>query len=253
MADLRAGQDVAVAPGDHLNVPPRTLAEASIQGLVRYPGSYPIEEGVTTLRELVALAGGLEPDADVRAAFLERRKSLGFKEDGRVSDLDFFDRTYLRASTSANRLVVDVAAALQQGGEEIVLYDEDRVVFPRDEGTVFVTGNVPQPGYVRYAEGQPASYYIERAGGQGPMSSGVYVFEEGTGQMRRGKNTAVRAGDTIFVNRESVAENPEVAALLITEESSRRQARILTVQTAITSITAALSIIATLKSFGAFD
>ncbi|NBC16186.1 MAG: hypothetical protein GVY18_02595, partial [Bacteroidetes bacterium] len=63
----------------------------------------------------------------------------------------------------------------------------------------------------------------------------------------------VRPGDTIFIDREDIAESPEIASLLITEESSRRQARIMTTQTIISSITAAVSLIATLDRFGVFD
>ncbi len=253
VAALREGQRVPLAPGDHLNVLPRELAQAAIFGLVEYPGTYPIKAGKTTLRELVALAGGLKADADLNAAFLERRKSQAFKEDGRTSDLDFFSRAYLSSSNSANRIVANLRAALAEGGPDVVLYDQDRVVFPRSEGTVFVTGNVPQPGYVAFVEGQTARYYVDRAGGQGALSKGVYVFEDGTGQVRTGEGALVREGDTVFVNREDIAETPEVAALLLSDRNARRQARIMTTQTIVTSLTAAISIIATLKSFGAFD
>ncbi len=250
---LRSGQDVPLQPGDRLSVTAEELAEAAIYGLVEHPGTYPIRDGETTLRQLVETAGGLKPDADPSGAYLERRKSLAFKEDGRSSDLDFFSRVFLRSSSDANRVVVSLEEALRPGGPDVVLRDQDRVVFPRDEETVYVIGNVPQPGYVAYVDGQPAHYYIEQAGGQGPLTKGIYVFEEGTGKMSIGDQVVVRSGDTIFVDREDIAESPEIAQLLISDENSRRQARIMTTQTIITSLTAAISIIATLKSFGAFD
>ena len=161
-----------VQAGDHLNVLPEEIAQARIQGRVIYPGTFRIENGKTTLRELVEMAGGLKSDANLRAAFLEREKSLDFRESGRASDLDFFSRVYAQSfvDQKASRVIVDIEAALQPDDEDIVLYDGDRVVFPRDEGTVFVMGNVPQPGYVEYVEGQPARYYIDQAGGAGPES-----------------------------------------------------------------------------------
>ncbi len=243
VAALAAGEAVPLQPGDHLNVLPQEIAQAAINGLVAYPGTYRIEEGKTTLRELVEIAGGLQPEADLNAAFLERRKSMAFKEDGHTSDLDFFSRAYLRSSNSANRVIANIAAALDEGGPDIVLYDEDRVVFPRDEGTVFVTGNVPQPGYVAFVEGRTAGYYIAQAGGQGALSKGVYVFEDGTGRMRKGEQSIVREGDTVFVNREDIAESPEIAALLLSDRASKRQSRILTTQTIITGISAITGII----------
>ena len=235
----------AVQRGDHLSVLPEEIAQASVQGRIVYPGTYRIENGKTTLRELVELAGGLKPDANLRAAFLERRKSLDFRESGRTSDLDFFSRAYARsfATQQASRVIVDIEAALQSDGEDIVLYDEDRVVFPRNEGTVFVMGNVPQPGYVEYVEGQPARYYIDRAGGPGPESETIYVFEDGTGQIRIGPNSVVRSGDTVFIDRKAVAESPQIASLLLADRQARRQSRIQTTQVIIAGLTAITSII----------
>ncbi|HMB90772.1 MAG TPA: SLBB domain-containing protein [Rhodothermales bacterium] len=242
---MQTGESVPLQPGDRINVVPREIATAQINGLVEYPGTYPIEDGETTLSELIEMAGGLKPDADLKAAFLERRKSLTFKEEGQISDLNFFSRTYLANARGANRLVVNVQEALQPGGEDIVLYDQDLVVFPRDEGTVFITGNVAQPGYVPFVEGQDAAYYIAQAGGKGALSKGVYVFEEGTGQMRTGEESTVRTGDTVFVNREDVAASPEIAALLISDQNARRQARIARTQTIITGLTAITSVVTT--------
>ncbi|MFQ5568046.1 MAG: SLBB domain-containing protein [Rhodothermales bacterium] len=253
MTALRAGEIIPLQPGDFLNVLPEEIAEAAIQGRVQFPGTYRIEEGRTTLHALIEMAGGLKPDADVRGAFIERRKTLSFQESGRTSDLDFFSRAFLASSRQANRVVVNIEEALQNGGEQVVLYDGDRVIFPRDEATVYVTGNVPQPGYIAFVEGQTARYYIDQAGGAGPLTRGIYVFEGGTGQVRTGDTVPVRSGDTVFVDREDIADSPELAQLLISDRSSRRQSRMMTTQTVLASITAAISIIATLKSFGAFD
>ncbi len=245
----------AVQAGDHLNVLPEEIALARIQGRVIYPGTFRIENGKTTLRELVEMAGGLKPDANLRAAFLERRKSLNFQENNRATDLSFFSRAYAQsfAEQTENRVIVDIEAALQPGGQDIVLYDDDRVVFPRDEGTVFVMGNVPQPGYVEYVAGQPARYYINQAGGAGPDSQNIYVFEDGSGQIRIGENSQVQSGDTVFIDRKPVAESPQMAQLLLQERISRRQSRAITTQIIFGGITATVSILATLNSLGAFD
>ena len=238
-------ESLPVQAGDHLNVLPQEIALAAIQGRVQYPGTYTIENGRTTLRELVNLAGGLKPDANLRAAFLERRKSLDFRESGRASDLDFFSRVYAQSfiSQQEQRVIVDIEAALQPDGEDIVLYDEDRVVFPRDEGTVFVMGNVPRPGYVEYLSGQTARYYVDKAGGKGPEAKSVYIFEDGTGQIRVGEGLVVRSGDTVYVDREDVAESPEIAQLLLNDRNLRRQTRISTTQVIISGITAITSVI----------
>ena len=188
------------------------------------------------------MAGGLLPDANPRAAYIERRKSLAFKQTGAATDLDFFSRSFLQQSLGRNRVVVDLDAALAPGAPDIPVFDQDRVVFPRDEGTIFVTGNVPRAGYMDFVEGQTAGYYIDLAGGQGPLSTEVYIFTP-DGGMRTGEDVRVRLGDTIFVDREDIAETPEMATLLISDQSSKRQARIMRTQTIITGISAITSII----------
>lgn len=235
--------DAPLMPADRITVLTEETAVAYVNGWVEHPGPYPIQAGETTLRQLVEMAGGLRPDANVGAAFMTRGESAYFKGDGRTSDLDFFSRAYLRQSQQANRVVADVAAALRSPADDIVLYNGDRVVFPPDEGTVFVTGNVAQPGYVPYVPGQNAQYYIDLAGGQGADSRGVYVFEQNTGETLMGSNVPVVSGTTIFVDRRPVAESPEMASLLLSDQASRRQARIATTQTIITGISAITSII----------
>jgi protein involved in polysaccharide export with SLBB domain len=242
IAALTGGQDLPVQPRDHLNVSLYIQATARIQGMVVAPGTYPIVSGRTTLRELVAMAGGLTAEADLRAAFLERGRAQTFKTGGTVGDLDFFDLAYLQRSLGERRVVVDFEAALQPGTEEVVLYDGDRVVFPRDENTVYVTGNVAQPGWVEYEPGREARYYIDQAGGAGALTSGVILFEAGTGQVRTGERVEVRPGDTVFVNREDPAVSAETAGLLISDRASRRQARYLTTQSIISGVSALASI-----------
>ena len=238
-----ARADAPLQPADRISLLTEDSAIVYVNGWVEHPGPYPIRAGETTLRQVVEMAGGLRPDANVEAAFMTRGESSYFKGDGRTSDLDFFSRAYLHQSQQANRFVADVAAALRSEANDVVLYNGDRIVFPPDEGTVFVTGNVAQPGYVPYVPGQNAQYYIDLAGGIGAESRGVYVFEQNTGETLMGPNVPVVSGTTIFVDRRPIAESPEMASLLLSDQASRRQARIATTQTIITGISAITSII----------
>ena len=240
-----ADEPIALQAGDHLIVLTEEVAIARIQGRVAYPGSYNIVGGKTTLRELIEMAGGLKNDANLKAAFLERNKSLDFRESGRVSNLDFFSRDFARsfAANSATRVSVDIAAAMASDDESIVLYDGDKAVFPRDEHTAHVYGHVPQPGYVQIEEGQPASHYIDLVGGTGQDSQNIYVFDGSTGEVRVGAHVIVKSGDTVFVDRKDMAETPAMAQLLLGELQSKRQARIMTTQAIFTGLTAITSIV----------
>ncbi|MEZ4702134.1 MAG: SLBB domain-containing protein [Rhodothermales bacterium] len=236
---------VALQPGDHVNVVPHEIEQAAIYGFVQYPGTYPIRNGETTLRELLGTAGGLKPEASVRAAYIERRQSQTFKGTGQASDLDFFGRAYLQQSLRENKLSISLVDALSPDAPEVVLYSGDVVVFPRDEQTVYLTGNVVQPGYLPFVEGKTARYYIEQAGGKAPLSRGVYVLVAGTGEVLEDEGAIVRAGDTIFVNRDPISDNPEIQSLILTDQVSRRQTGIARTQTVITGITALVSVINT--------
>ena len=231
--------------GDHLNVENAERPKAAVYGLVEFPGSFPIENGQTTLRELLVMAGGLKPDANPAAAYLERRQSQASRPNADVSDLDFFERAYLQRSVSRNRVAVNIADALEPDAADIVLYGGDVLYFPRDEQTVHVAGNAVKPGYVPYVPGKTVSYYVDAAGGEGPLSTGIYVFDAGSGEIHTNGSAVVNPGDTVFINRESIADSPELQSLLITDQVSRRQARIATTQTIITGITALVSVINT--------
>lgn len=236
---------VLLMPGDHLNVKTEEYAQASVYGFVNFPGTFPIENAKTTLKELVSLAGGLKPEASVRSAYIERRQSQARKPNSETSDLDFFERTYFQRSLSKNNISINIESALEPDAEELLLYSGDVIVFPRDEQTIHVVGNALKPGYIPYTPGQTAAYYIELAGGEAPMTTGTYVFEAGSGKVYADKGAVLRPGDTIFINRESIANTPDLQALLITDEVSKRQTRIARTQTIITGITALVSVVNT--------
>ena len=236
--------DEQLSPGAIINISAEVRATAAVYGTVEFPGTYPIKSDGTTLKELIEMAGGLTDDANPEAAYVERKRSDLLKSDGRQSDLDFFGRTYLAIERRRNRVAVDVARNLS-GEEMFVLRSGDTVVFPPTEESVFVMGNVAQGGYVPFVEGETAQYYIDQVGGAGDETTGVYVFEISTGQYRQGAGTVVKEGDTIFVNRVPVMDSPELQSLLITQETSRRQIKLATVQTVITGISAIAAVVTT--------
>jgi len=204
-------------PGDHITVYERESAIA-VEGWINYPGEYRIEGGVTTLTELVALAGGLKEGANPNAAVLERTsidrlldapeiplppqeeaslRPIAVGADLAVQFTKGFQKSF--SGEIGSHVAVDIAGALTGSEEDIVLYDGDRLVFPRDEGTVLITGYVPQPGHVSFIPGMPASYYVNRAGGAGPATENIYVYGGSSGSVRRGAKEIVFPGDAIFV------------------------------------------------------
>lgn len=234
-----------VQMGDHLNVAMEETATAAVYGFVQFPGTYPIQNAQTTLRELIELAGGLKDEASIKGAYIERRQSLSSKPTTEGSKLDFFERAYFRESLAKNRISIDIATALEAASPEILLYSGDVIVFPRDEQTVYVTGNVLNPGYIPYVPDMTVNHYIQQAGGMGPLTTGILVFEVGSGKVHSNISAIIRPGDTIFINREAMTDNPELQALLLSDEASQRAARIARTQTIITGVTALVSVVNT--------
>lgn len=267
----------ALQPRDHVFVvPDPTLrGSAAVEGWVRYPGTYPIVPGETTLRELVEMAGGLRDGALLRGVHLERaalpkpKPRLG--EEGprfgirnsqltlerpdtlailqrlRLADLDFLSRSYVvQELRLQNRVSVDMQAALSGAAEPVVLQHGDRLVVPRDEKTVFVFGQVNRPGFVPFVEGRSSSDYIDAAGGRGTFAAEAYVIEAGTGRYLPADRAEVRSGDMIFLDRGvDIADSAELQRLVIQENSARSNARIQTAQVALQLLGTAATLITT--------
>ncbi len=230
--------------GDHIMVQTGERSNAGVFGWVKYPGTYPIVSGKSTLKQLVSDAGGITDDASVRLAYVERRAPTFYKATPGVSDLDFFGRVNYRTALLTQRVLVNVAEMLESDSD-FMLEDGDVVVFPRDEPTVFVVGNVPAGGYLPYREGWTAADYIDAAGGMAALSRDVYVYASVTGLSYKGIDQNVRPGDTIFVDREPKTDSPELQALLVTERTSKRQLKLASIQTIITGISTIAAIVTT--------
>lgn len=277
---LATGQiaDPNLHAGDRLIVKPSAFGAgtASAVGLVVYPGTYPIEAGATTLRELVDMAGGVRPNALLRGAYLERRGSpragqepdqptpfrditldpevnpqaieLAFENEistlSTNSDLGFAGRQfYGRAMLQPQRVSIDVAQALSASAPPIRLQDGDRLVVPRDPEGVLVIGQVGRPGYVPYTPGQSVDAYIAQAGGRSEASADVYVREAGTGRVTRAKGITPETGDYIFVDRVSVGDTVADQGLILQERNLERQRRLPYFQLALTTVSTAATLI----------
>lgn len=239
-----------VQPMDQLTVgagrPRQGVVE--VVGAVRMPGVYPVVIGVTSVAELVALAGGLDDRALARAAYIERPVRADGSRiptevgtaaapappvdvaalPGNESALDFLEQRYLsRELARAPRLPVDLSTPPQ--GALATLRDGDRLVVPNDLGGILVIGQVVQRGFVPFVAGRSAAEYVAAAGGRAAGATGVYVIDAASGVLRPGETIEVEAGDAVFVSREAagagVDEEQLLAQQLAREADERRADR----------------------------
>ena len=247
---------------------------ARVDGAVRYPGTYPITEGETTVDALVAMAGGLREDALVRATTLERpprqtavraTSVIGTDETTAVgtggtvssdvsvdSDLlgGLFSRQFFASQTGQTpRVALDPEQALA-GRQAVPVRGGDILTVPFNDGLVRVYGRVQRGGLVPFVPGAAAQDYVARAGGPGPTAAEVYVVDATTGQLVEGGATEVRPGDAVFVNSLPSPNTPEFAQLALQERqdarqdaSDRRTARFQAIQTVLSVVGTVASLI----------
>lgn len=272
-------EDPPLRPLDRVQLTQRGRKNGSVtaEGFVAHPGTYPIVEGETTLRDLVEAAGGIVPEGLLRGAYLERSgppspeessepgiETAGYAqqleaamagetfENARLSDLSFGSRQYLtREVTEFQRVSLDLSRGLENL-PPIPLRDGDRFVVPRDPRAVLVVGQVRYPGYVAFEPGADASYYLEQAGGKGPAATEVYLREAGTGAFRSPSGATIQSGDALFVDRTRTADTESLLALAIQErqvalqeENASSNRRFQYIQTGLAIVSTAVAVITT--------
>jgi protein involved in polysaccharide export with SLBB domain len=128
-------------------------------GEVKYPGTYVMENRNEKLADLINKAGGPTTEAYLSGA------------------------SFIRNGKKVN---VDVEALYKDKDEDadIYLHDLDSVYIPRQPNAVYVTGEVNNPGYIKFTEGDNVKDYIAKAGGM--TNDGDYaIYQKANGESRR--------------------------------------------------------------------
>jgi protein involved in polysaccharide export with SLBB domain len=115
----------------------------TIQGEVRYPGSYALKFKSERLSDILRRAGGLTEEAYA---------------DGIV---------FVRREGGIGRVGIDLSSALRryESSDNMLLRDGDNITIPTYSSVVTVRGAVNQPSTVAYVRGKGIDYYISSAGG----------------------------------------------------------------------------------------
>jgi protein involved in polysaccharide export with SLBB domain len=235
--------DRVVAPfGDEFDA----SASAWVYGEVNIPGNFPVESGATTALELLQTAGGLSQEALPAAAYLVR--SGGQKNEipnqfnadlmKRTSDQYLQGLEYLDAETrlSKNKVYIDLSDDSQLQGLKI--FDGDRLYIPKDDQTIFVFGQVNNPGYFGYSGTKTVNEYITQAGGFALSADKdrIFILKAGNATWFKVGDTDLSSGDKIFIDRQPVEELNAKRAYDIQKQQLRNQ-RTQLIMTAITTIT----------------
>jgi polysaccharide export outer membrane protein len=154
-------QDIALKPFDTIRIFGRYDFEdppvITVSGEVRDPGDH-VTNGATYLRDVVYLAGGATPDAELNDAQVFRKT-----QDGRLKVISVNLTKALEGDPSAN----------------ILLEAKDRVFIHRsmnkfDPPTVMIQGEIARPGKYPLGAGMTAADLVRLAGG---LKRGAYTRE----------------------------------------------------------------------------
>ncbi len=222
----------------------------TVEGEVRFPGAYPIEDNLT-LKELIRLAGGFTALASLAQASLIRKVEYGNNNDeedvvlNRLlslprSQLTDEERALLTMKTQQvpGRLPVDFVALFERGDEKhnIHLKGDDIVRVPRFSPSVLVNGFVLAPAAIPYDSTYIISDYIARAGGFSDRArkTDVVVIQGSTGNaVKASKVQRISPGDAIYVPsktpgqgwrifREALLVITQIATLILIIQNTRK-------------------------------
>ena len=198
----------------------------SVEGEVAFQGTYSMETKNQRLSDVVKMAGGTIPGCDVRGARLVRKMSDDEKArmeavlkmarqsaDGK--DSIAIDKI-AQADTYTVGIHLDEALANPGSTQDIELVDGDRLIVPRFNHTVRISGDVNAPNTVAFNEGQGYKYYIKQAGGFGNRAKKGHtyiVYQNGTMAVAK-KGGKIEPGCEIVVPSKAPADNNAISRWL---------------------------------------
>ena len=184
-----------------------------IDGYVRYPGWYKINKDKTTLKEILAEAGGFLPEASLADATVTRKMDVE-DTDPELERLktipvenmteDEYDYYKAKSRQQSGEVVVDFVKLFRDNDmkENIILRKGDVIDVPEKKNYVIMLGQLVNPGKIIYDSTLTVNDYIELAGGFGWRADegDVRVIKANTGEWIEADDVEhLYSGDTIWV------------------------------------------------------
>ncbi len=219
--DLFSGKipDTALEPGDRVVVRARPDLRADyrviVMGEVLYPGTYPITKSKTHLSSIIKAAGGFTEFASIKTAELIRQsidpnairlERLESARGGVTPDdsLYYYLETELRINKE--NVSADFERLFVQGDstEDVILRDGDIIRVPARNNTIYVFGQVADPGHVPFVDGEGTDFYIDQAGGftERARKGDLKIVKAKTRQWLSPEETTIEEGDYVWVPKE---------------------------------------------------
>ena len=196
------------------------LFKVRVEGEIAFEGSYTLQQKNQRLSDVVKAAGGIVPGAYVRGARLIRnmnedelaRRDELIKMARQSAAADAKDSLSLeQLATETTYLVgihLDEALANPGCDEDIELQDGDRLIIPRYNRTIRISGDVQKPNTVAFKDKKNYKYYVEQAGGFGRRArkSHAYILYQ-NGTIAKASKGDIEPGCEIIVPTKGPKDN----------------------------------------------
>ena len=217
LSDPESEDNIILQSDDRLYI--KTIPEyrekhyVNVAGEVKYPGIYAIEDGQTTLLQILIQCGEPTQRADLFNSFVQRKapSEVFDPEFERLKEVPHNNMSSLEYAYFKNKsreikgkCSVDFIKLWNLKGSQydIVLRDGDFIFIPNKPATVTVSGQVVNPGLVAFEPGKDYKYYIEQAGGfdWNARKYKIRLIRANTGKwIKPKKNTVIEEGDMLFI------------------------------------------------------
>lgn len=188
----------------------QTPIRVVVEGEVAFQGHYTMEEKNQRLSDVIKAAGGVVEGCYIPGARLIRRMTADervrmeavirmARQSADGQDSIALDKIEMSDTYSVG-IHLDKALANPGSALDIELVDGDRLIVPRFNHTVRISGDVNAPNTVSYEEGKNYKYFVKQAGGFGvraKKSHSYIVYQNGT--MALAKEGRVEPGCEIVV------------------------------------------------------
>ena len=158
----------------------------TVEGLVKYPGTYAIKNNNFSFFDLIQDFKGFLNDASLDGVKIIRQNNLKelLKEEESAKSFGLSDSDSLKTKVDIKPFIefgVDVKNILATNGANpkynVILKSFDKIIVPRKDNTIEITGAVQQSSAVTYSNSLTTISAINRAGGfsENASKKSVYV------------------------------------------------------------------------------
>ncbi len=180
-----------------------------IKGEVLNPGFYSVEEGKTTVRDIIDKAGGYSSLADRNKISIMNSTSFDEKSnlDNESTSLyrkEFHD--YIHKSYEINELnqLIPINAYGEIQVKKILdynVYDGYFIEIPKNFPFIEISGAIKYPGLYPFSKDKSLNQYLRDAGGiTESETNDIYIIKRGSGQRINYKNIdKLDSGDIIYI------------------------------------------------------